>query len=380
MMIKYETKENEYYYNLQDIKNILNVIKETDFYNANNCTQEKVANLIDYINTFLVNIKSVEKTVIKEKHETEEQAREYFGEKFISEFDKLMTLLDKQQTVVALHGTNPSNCPSICKNGLMYKNPVLSSTAVLQNMEYGMKNINFSKYETLLNWPHREYKGLVIIAVPYECFYKEGLWNQFSHTDSAAYGGQDYKIDPDFIVGYVDVNNKKIILNPKYNRTHDYSNYETDYHLFHENKEFDNNKFSEKMIKSQENSENDNKSVQSYVPNIINESDEEIDVNRIPVITEDLLGLLNSLTISEENFLTEERYKSVLEDLSNGLKQLQKIVPTLKTDQEVIDASNQNNYSSISSNELDDDGIIYFDDWDTLDVLNEEVPISRQVK
>ena len=85
-------------------------------------------------------------------------------------------------------------------------------------MAYGQADICYNDYEGLLNRKHREYKGLVVIAVPYECFYKEGLWKKFQDTDSAIYGGEDYRIDPDFIVGYIDVYNKDIVLNPKYNR------------------------------------------------------------------------------------------------------------------------------------------------------------------
>ena len=74
----------------------------------------------------------------------------------------------------------------------------------------------------------------MIVAVPYECCYKEGLWRKYQNTDSAAYGGQDYKIDSDFIVGYIDVENKNIVLNPKYNRQHNYGDYLRDNDMFRE--------------------------------------------------------------------------------------------------------------------------------------------------
>lgn len=41
-----------------------------------------------------------------EKHETEDEAREYLGEGFISKFEQILTALDRQETIVALHGTN----------------------------------------------------------------------------------------------------------------------------------------------------------------------------------------------------------------------------------------------------------------------------------
>lgn len=49
--------------------------------------------------------------------------------------------------MVALHGTPVENCPSICENGLQYKTPSLTATAVLQSMAYGQTDIHYSDYE-----------------------------------------------------------------------------------------------------------------------------------------------------------------------------------------------------------------------------------------
>ena len=211
-MITYETTENKYIYRSSDVESIINYVTAKNKYTS--YTVEYLNGNISLINQFLVNIEPKEENVIKTRHETEEEAREYFGEEFINTFDNLMTKHDKEQTIIALHGTNPLLCESICENGLYYKSPSLDSTAVKQEMALGQHDIKYKKYEQLLNWGHKDYKGLIILAIPYECFYKEGLWNHFQETNSSAYGGQDYKIDPDFIVGYIDVNSKKIVLNP----------------------------------------------------------------------------------------------------------------------------------------------------------------------
>ena len=121
-----------------------------------------------------------------------------------------MTELDKQQTIVALHGTYPDKCPKICEEGLKYLYPSISSTAVSQSMAYGAGEMHYDKYEELLNWRHRNYKGLIMIAIPYECYYKEGLWNHYQETGNVMYGAQDYKINPDFIACYIDVDEKEI--------------------------------------------------------------------------------------------------------------------------------------------------------------------------
>ena len=117
--------------------------------------------------------------------------------------------------------------------------------------DWGQHEMHYDNYESLLNWGHKNYKGLIILAIPYECFYKEGLWNKFQDTNSSAYGGQDYKIDPDFVVGYIDVTQKKIVLNPKYNRQHNYEGYIKDIELFREQLDMDNSKIKQAIIESE---------------------------------------------------------------------------------------------------------------------------------
>ena len=146
------------------------------------------------VENFISNIEVIPEEVVLERHETEEEAREYFGENFITKFDQLLTKLDKEETIVALHGTNEDLCQNICVDGLKYKIPCLTSTAILQKMSYGQKEIHYDNYEGLLNWPYKEYKGLIIIAIPYECFYKEGLWNKFQDTNLNMYGVQNQGI------------------------------------------------------------------------------------------------------------------------------------------------------------------------------------------
>ena len=75
---------------------------------------------------------------------------------------------------------------------------------------------------------------------------------------------QDYKINPDFIVGYIDVNDKKIVVNPKYNRNHDYTGLVEDMDIYRENKELDNDKIANIMRKNHE-------ELQSSVPTNVEE-------------------------------------------------------------------------------------------------------------
>lgn len=323
-MIKYEKEINKYYYDSKKLDNIIDLLKKNDYYE--NCSKDKVLPLIGEIDDFISSIKIVREKALVERHETEEEARDYFGKDFITKFDSLLTKLDQEQTILAIHGTNLSTCPKICEDGLRYLYSNLHSTAVAQDMAYGEKEMHYDKYEELLNWKHKDYKGLVMIAVPYECYYKEGLWNHFQNTGQAVYGAQDYKIDPDFIVGYLDVSNKKIILNPKYSREHDYTNYEKDNDIFHENKDLDNDKLTKIMVER-------NKSLgqEEYSEPEVSKEDDEIDEKRIPDLYDGMNYTFNSIKLASANTLSEEKYKNVLTTFSKALK----TVPYLKTEEEI---------------------------------------------
>lgn len=328
-MIKYEALVNKYYYNSENLDNVIKLLKDTDYYE--NCSRENVSILVESVNKFLDDIKVQKENVILERHETEAEARAYFGEEFINKFDKLLTELDQQQTIVALHGTTPDSCPKICEEGLKYAYPTLHSTAISQSMAYGEGEMHYNKYEGLLNWKHKNYKGLVMIAVPYECYYKEGLWNQYQATDRGMIYSQDYKINPDFIVGYIDVNDKKIVVNPKYNRNHDYTGLVEDMDIYRENKELNNDKIANIMRKNHE-------ELQSSVPTNVEEKkkqEEEIDIQKVPEYIENLNYTFNSIKIGYPDAMNEEKYKEILSDLSNNFTKVTKALPFLKTNEEL---------------------------------------------
>ena len=360
-MIKYDIVENKYLYNMDDLENVIKVIEDGNFYNFDDCTKEKISDVVAAIEKFISNIKTESVNVTLERHETEEEARAYFGDDFINQLNNLFTTLDKQETIVALHGTDVGSCPSICQNGLMYKLPSLSSTAVQQHMEYGQKDIEYNDFEGLLNWGHKEYKGLIILAIPYECYYKDGLWNKYQDSNLGIYGVQDYKIDPDFVVGYIDVVNKKIVLNPKYSREHNYTNYIKDNDIYRDNLSFNNELFKKISIDS-------NKLMEENVPNnsIVNN---DFDPKRIPYVLEDLIGTFNSIKVGFPDGMTEKRYKDFLEELSYGFNGIKNSINALKTNDEIkrerenfLNTNNTSVESSINVNDIDwgDDF-----DWDT---------------
>ncbi len=376
-MIKYEGTENRYHYNIEDINKIIELLRNGNYYDIDYCTQENVSTLVDAISTFLSNIREEKETTMLERHETEEEARTYFGPEFVAQFDELMTTLDRDQTVVAIHGTSLDTCPKICETGLQYRSPMLSSTAVTQHMEFGQRDIHYADYEGLLNWGHREYKGLVIVAIPYECYYREGLWERFRESNTV-YGGQDYRINPDFIVGYIDVEGKQIHLNPRYRREHDYTSLMPDMQLFRENKDMDNERLREAAIKTSE-------EIDSFVPPQPEETPEEqIDIERIPYMIDEFLGLFNSIKNGFPEYMNESKYRSVLERLQDTFEPLRKAIPLLKTNAEVEEARREREamfertISSGTPSEADDDWDLIWDDEFTVDDEDESfIDINR---
>lgn len=345
-MIVYDTIQTKYSYKTEDLDRIIELFHKRNLYDEYCCTQENISDFIMSIEKFMSNIQSNEEMVTLERHETEEEAREYFGTEFVSQFDQLLTMLDRQETVVAIHGTHPEVCSSICDNGLRNTGPSLPSTAVSQNMAYGQNDMHYDDYEGLLNWGHKNYKGLVIVAVPYECYYKEGLWNHFRDSEYVGYGAQNYKIDPDFIVGYIDVNNKKIVLNPKYNRQHNYEGYKVDTELFREKKGYDNEKLRQSAI-SFSNMIRDREICSHYV--IEEENEDTIDVSKIPIVIEDLICVFNAIKRGSPNCMTEDAYKSLLASLDGGFKDFKKLLPLLKT-AEQIKKEKEESFSMFSDN------------------------------
>lgn len=334
-MIKYEGFINEYYCNIDIVNDILSEIDpgSEKFVFSDGYSREKVLAFLKKINDLLDSIRVEKIPGVIERKETEEEAKEYFGKKFVDEFNRLLTELDRQQTVVFLHGTNLENCSSICEQGLLYKDSDLTGTAIIQEMTFGEKNIEYDEYKQLLNWPHKEYKGIVIIAVPYECFYKEGLWNHFKNSEMNV---GDYKIDSDFIVGFIDVERKQIIINPKYNRQHNYTGYIRDNELFKENKTLNNLLFAQDSLffKPLYNNKEDGNMVNE------NKTEESLDAEKIAGYIEDIRGTLNSIRVGGIRMgipgkMDKKAYETNIAEINENVRWILQLLPYLKTEEEL---------------------------------------------
>ena len=76
------------------------------------------------------------------------------------------------------------------------------------------------------------------------------------------------------------------------------------------------------------------------------------------LIIEGLLGVFNSIKIGYPNGFYEERYRYLLEQLSNDFSQIKKAIPLLKSNAQI----EQENTSK--SDDFDNENVQFDDDWD----------------
>ena len=130
-----------------------------------------------------------------------ESGKEYFGEEFIKQFE---TILQKENKFLFIHGTaTKENAENICNNGLFTDYPELMYTSDL------VKPNDRLLYDKLKSWPHWNRKYLVMCLVPIQSG-KGGMpiWNENEY--------EQFVLAPEFIRGYIDVAQKKIVDNDLY--------------------------------------------------------------------------------------------------------------------------------------------------------------------
>ena len=325
-MIEYDGIEKIYSYNKEIVAEINRKLSKIEYRDISLCTQERIKELIANINSFFDSTKLIERKARLKRYETPEEAREYFGEQFIKQFTDLLTTLDKQDTNIFLHGTNTENCESICEKGLKSQLPNLVSTSIQVEKD-------FNDYVMLRNWPHKRLCGIVILAIPYECYYREGIWTKVDDKVSEL-NRLDYKITPDFIVGYIDVIKKALILNPQYNRNHNYNGNLPDAGIFSEISDMDNERFREMKEKNLASATEEG----MYTENQINEEEsneeDKLELDAFPQLMQNLQEEFAGRDYYDS--MDEEQYKSFSERVTSKLKILQKFMPFLKTDAQLL--------------------------------------------
>ena len=131
-------------------------------------------------------------------------AKEYFGADFVKKIYEVFERAEQEDRFVFIHGTYfLEDAIKIALNGLECDYPELLYTAELMN-----KNDSLL-FEKLKNWPHWDLKYLLTVCVP-KSSGKGGIpiWTKDS------YGR--FHLSPHFINEIIDVNEKSIMQNPKY--------------------------------------------------------------------------------------------------------------------------------------------------------------------
>lgn len=133
-----------------------------------------------------------------------ENAKEYFGTDFVEKINEIFKKAKQEERFMFIHGT-PSIYDAIesMLRGLKCEYPELLYTALL------MKDDDKLLFEKLKNWPMWNLKYLLMISVPKNSG-KGGIpiWIENSIGE--------FCLSPQLINGLIDVNNKSILINPKY--------------------------------------------------------------------------------------------------------------------------------------------------------------------
>lgn len=140
------------------------------------------------------------------------EGKEYFGEEFVQQFENILQECLENEDFLFIHGTPTKEfAEDICKRGLKSDYPELNYTAYMMEAEDRLL------YDKLKSWPFANLKFLVICAVPRRSG-KGGvpIWTKVD-------GGWSVLL-PEFIRGYIDVNQKSIIINKLYSQKHSHEN------------------------------------------------------------------------------------------------------------------------------------------------------------
>ena len=138
--------------------------------------------------------------------------REYFGERFVDEFEKMLQECKDYNEFLFMHGTETEEeAKEICRFGLISDYPELYYTAELISSQDKLL------YDKLQSWPHWDRKFLIMCCVPKNSgMGGEPIWKQAN--------GDGVILLPEYIKGYINVIQKQIIRNDKYKLEHNYEN------------------------------------------------------------------------------------------------------------------------------------------------------------
>lgn len=135
----------------------------------------------------------------------DDKGKEYFGKEFV---DKIYSIFDTQSesNFIFVHGTiTQDDAEDILKSGLQCYYPEMYYTAELVDEN---DKLIFDKFRS---WPHYDRKYLIMIVLS-KLTGKGGVpvWIEDSQ--------RGFVLNPEFILGYINVNDKSFIDNPVYSK------------------------------------------------------------------------------------------------------------------------------------------------------------------
>lgn len=355
-------KTKMYQYDVQYIQNIKQFLAERYMRGDYGESKETIQEFISMLELALSSLKYKEIEVEEKVKESEEEARQYFGEDFISEFEQIRQFCTENNLMLAIHGTNPQTLDLIQNEGLLYKSPAILSTALIQN-DTDLEE-NYTNYRNLLNWPHREYKGLILLGIPSECngvlFHGEKetkpLWLKTSKAGE--YEGQ-YRINPEFIIGQIDVSKKMIQKNPAFSLNHDYSGLDYDNDLTNYGR-----KLSIPIETIKGVTEDERQEQYDGLYEEVNESEESSQKSKEELLfdLETEVMPVVAVLIRAKGQMKEKKISKYIEILKQSITTLKHIEPQLKEKQEIkneLEVANKETENSLEWDDLewDDDEI-----------------------
>lgn len=366
-------KSKLYKYSIDTIKDADDFYSENFMRGKYGMTQETCMKLDELIQKIIGSITTQDILIDTQIKETEEEAKEYFGEDFIKKFEEIRRFCYENNISLAIHGTDPENMSLIQEKGLYYDRPDISETALIQS---GIDQIEaYDSYSDLLNWKHREYKGLVMIGIPSECHgilahgetETKPLWQEIK-GNSKGYGR--YKINPEFILGCIDVNKRRISQNPSFSVNHNYTNI----------KHYDNaltnygNILSIPIERVQQLESEDIAYVEQQSDiNVDSEVKDKTGQDLLEDVNDELIGVFKIL-IRSKGEMEGKCFEAFFGNLQNAHTKLKMAIPQLKKNN-IVDEELSQTYEMSESEQVDDfdwgDGLEW-DDGGELDFDNVE--------
>lgn len=394
-MIDYIEEDNYYKFDIGKVEEARNFCNEKFTQGSYGFTQETAEQMCKLVQEIVDSCIKERRDRNCQRKETEEEAKEYFGEDFIQEFEEIRRFCSEHGISLAIHGTGINSARKIQEEGLEYRTPQILSTAIFQ--EKTTEEHDYQKYSDLLNWPHRHYKGLVLVGIPDEC---AGVYDEISKTgvkplwelhDSEERYEKHYTINSEFILGYIDVEKKEIVQNPNFSLSHNYEGLEFDTDISRIKR-----KDVERVDTNEEYSSTYEVDEETYIDEELYIDEETRTSDDLLIDSQDEIMYILSIFMHNPDGMWEELVSEKISSLQRLQNEIKSIISQLKTNEEI----EKSKIESIKENGIEGDDFwdvdgsewigeeeddkeefdFYQDTIDTLEKMTREGMIMRQAE